>query len=134
MIIVFLGLISCKKKVEDGSPEFIGHWFTQPTVDMHLDIDISETSHAIYRLNSDGKETVYKGTARANTKTLKIGSTRHFDIIEYPHQIDTTIEKHLIYNADDNTYKLATWKMTLYGIKPNDNQFCGEEDYYKADY
>ncbi len=134
IFILLIFLLSCKKKVENGSPEFIGHWFTQSVVDMHLDMDISESSYTIYSLYSSGHKTIYKGTARANAKHLKIGSTRYFDIIEYPHEIDTALEKHHIYDSENNTNKLANWKMVLDGIKPNDNQFCGIVEYYKAEY
>lgn len=134
IIISLLGFISCGKKVEDKSPEFIGHWFANPYGgSTHIDIDISENSYATYNLVMGLGNKTYKGPAHVNNKHLRIGSFRYFKIIEYPHTIDTTIEKHTIFNYNDNTSKLANWKMVLDGIKPNDNYWCGEATYYKAD-
>ncbi|MFH2140833.1 MAG: hypothetical protein ABIJ97_00320 [Bacteroidota bacterium] len=102
-----LCILSCKKQVENERPEFIGTWEWNCS-DFYIDIIISEDSHAIYEETSySGGTTKVKGLARATDDKLKIGRFYHFNIIEYPHKVDTPNLLNRIY-----------WQMTLSEIKP----------------
>ncbi|HNW99077.1 MAG TPA: hypothetical protein PKK00_11765 [Bacteroidales bacterium] len=135
--LLFAGLLSCKKQIEKESPEFIGYWFVYPYHDygyMYINIDKNSKAH-VYSVDQENEnEYNWRGTARANNKKLSIGGVRYFKIIEYPHRIDTTIEKYVVFNVYDNTRKLANWKMVLEGLKGSSNLNVGTKSYYKADY
>jgi len=136
--LLLAGLSSCKDKIEKARPEFIGCWF----VDSHgsngssIHLSIDESSSAYFRVNDFDNYNDYhsRGEARANDNKLTIGGTKYFLIIEYPHPLDTTIEKNLVLDPDDNIYKIANWKMVLDGLHGSINCNVGECAFYKADY
>jgi hypothetical protein len=137
LLFIFISLFlffACKKQVEKERPEFIGIWYADiPNTDGYfVRLTIDSNSNADYFIYWD-HDNHYYGTARASDNHLKIGRFKFFKIVEYPHKIDTTIEKVLVY--DDNTYvKLANWKMILEGMKPGWLYADGTFTYYKADY
>ena len=134
IICIFLmTLFACKKQVEKDMPEFIGEWHAGISDNDFIVLSIYEDSYANYMIYWQGKETNYDGTARANDNRLTIGRTKYFDIIEYPHLIDTTQERYYITNHD-MILKLANWKMVLYGMRPKSLHVCGTRTFYKADY
>lgn len=134
--LVLLTLLSCKKKVCDESPEFVGDWTSEWFGDnniAHLNID--ENSDATFQMTLEGRSRKeYKGTARANDKHLKIGGTNYFDIIEYPHLIDTSLSDVGVYDHGTHQWVKANWKMVLDGMKPASLHTCKKLSYYKADY
>jgi hypothetical protein len=134
--ILSVTLSACKKEVSEVSPEFIGHWSSEHFGDGNFSIlTIDENSNASYHLYFEGDASKeYNGTARADDKHFKIGRTMYFDIIEYPHLIDTSVEKHVIYNQETNQYILANWKMMLEGMKPEAFHVCERLEYYKIEY
>jgi hypothetical protein len=130
-VVVFLG---CKKPSVLKRPEFIGYWRTLDKSEDRTSIDIGEDGQGRYSQKLDGEERrSYDGEIYATDKKLKIGRINHFEIIEYPHNIDTTVEHIVIYDYTTQTQKAANWKMILSCHKPsifsNPN-----EVYYKADY
>lgn len=128
-------MLACKKQVEKERPEFIGEWHSSIDSTYPVILDIEENSDAIYTVNWDGdNKNVFQGTARANDNTLNIGRAHYFKIIEYPHPIDTTLEKKYIYEIKSGKGKLANWKMILKGIHPSWFIPSGAWTYYKADY
>jgi hypothetical protein len=139
LLIIFisiLGLFACKKQVEEVSPEFIGYWSGGSYAEYgYMYIRINESSGAyVYALDyNNDHEYDSRGTARANDKKLTIGGIKYFKIIEYPHQIDTAVEKEYIFDHTDNTAKLANWKMVLDGLH-NSSINVGERTYYKSDF
>jgi hypothetical protein len=138
--ILLAGLSSCKKQVENGRPEFIGYWDGDPYyVYGYMYLNIKENSKAYMHIRDDSNDNDYhnSGTARADGEKLTIGGTKYFNIIEYPHHIDTTVERHYIINHLDNNYnspKLANWKMVLDGLHGTSHSNIGEHAFYKADY
>jgi hypothetical protein len=138
LLFVFcISLFSCKKKVDENyRPEFIGKWDSSIPGEPynHITLDITKDSQADYMIYWEGNDHHHTGTARANDDHLKIGRVLYLKIVEYPHQIDTAVDKHYV-TSDNGTYKLANWKMTLNGIKPDWLlKLCFKTDYYKADY
>jgi hypothetical protein len=134
--LLLAGLSSCKEQIEKDRPEFIGYWSGDSFNKIgYMYIDIDENSKANIYANDHENEHEYSwsGTARANDKKLTIGGVKYFKIIEYPHHIDTTIERYYVYNHLDNTDKLATWKMVLDGLKGSLNHVVGKSAYYKTD-
>lgn len=131
--ILLFGLFACKKINEDKRSEFIGHWHAIISDYYCATIHINESGNSYYSIIWQGDETSYGGKARANDKHLYIGSSKSFDIIEYPHTIDTSIEHEYVY-YHDGPPKIANWKMVLYGLKPSWLHVCGKWTYYKADY
>jgi hypothetical protein len=135
-IFLCLCLTSCKKKVEvDYRPEFIGDWYASISDYNFVHFNISETGWADFDVYWESNHFIHKGKARANNRHLKIGRIWFFDIIEYPHKIDTTKER--IPMTDKNgVERLANWKMVLNGIKPDVllMTYDGKLEYYKADY
>lgn len=131
-------LLSCEKKVDDKRTEFLGDWHARINDYDCITLNIMKDQNClgIYTVHSGGIDTYFSGTAKADKKHLKIGN-KHFDIIEYPHSIDTNVERVYVYNhkANDLSTKLANWKMVLDGIKPSsEDTYTGEYTYYKADY
>jgi hypothetical protein len=129
---IAISIISCKKTVDDSNrPEFIGHWYCAGSIDYSYSIRIESNSNAFYSENSMGLSGggSFDGKARIGNDKLKIGRFHHFDIVEYPHKIDTSIE-HFLMTDSDGQRKLANWKMTLRGPK----LYMGSGDYYKIDY
>jgi hypothetical protein len=116
-------------------PEFFGFWNAPLEYDNWVDLNIDSSSFATYKIIWERNEHTYTGNAKENDKYLKIhGSKYYFEIIEYPHTIDTTIEKHYVHSANYLSSKLANWKMILYGMQPDCFHVCGTWTYYKADY
>jgi hypothetical protein len=135
ILFIFLFLFSaCKKQVDKDRPEFIGYWHAKIADNYCARINISENSSAYYTIIWQDHETTYSGTARANDNKLTIGRTKYFDIVEYPHHIDTAVEKEYVYTHDNKPIKLANWKMVLKGLQPDWLHVCGTWTYYKADY
>jgi hypothetical protein len=135
-LFIFLIVFSaCQKVSEDKRPEFIGFWHSKFGDSGCASIHIKSDGSGAYCIRYDYEESkVYSGTIRVNDKHIYIAGKDRFDIIEYPHMIDTTIERVYISNHFDNSYKIGNWKMVLYGLKPNALHICGEWTYYKADY
>jgi hypothetical protein len=130
-ILITLSLFSCKEKVNYSSPAFIGYWWgTNSSATYSLNIDVE--SHARYEIAWPGSASVVmEGTARANTTRLNINSKQYFDIEEYPHVIDTTVELFLIPNGDGTTYA-AHYKMILRGPHKADAGVpSGKWEYFK---
>jgi hypothetical protein len=130
-------LFSCKKDDVDKRPEFMGLWYS--VIDCngnHASISIDDKSHGVYEVTwEDGyNQKSYEGTIKINDKHVYLGSTKSFDIIEYPHKIDTATEHQNVYYYYSGTHKIANWKMVLYGLKPKAFHICGTWTYYKADY
>ncbi|HNW98840.1 MAG TPA: hypothetical protein PKK00_10565 [Bacteroidales bacterium] len=136
IFIILITLFACKKQVDKERPEFIGLWHACVdggcTYFVHLSID--EYSHANYMIYWQGKDIEHGGIAKANDHFLKLKDVFYFKIIEYPHPIDTTIEKYYVYDYNDGKTKLANWKMILNGPKPSALYVSGKWTYYKADY
>jgi len=130
--IILLVLSACKKQVDKERPEFIGDWYAKIMGDYFVNLSVDSNSFANYMIYWQGKDNTYSGQARANDQHFKIGRLKYFKIIEYPHKIDTTIEK--MYVPDGFSVKLANWKMILDGMKPAWLHVSGEYTYYKADY
>jgi hypothetical protein len=137
--LLLAGLSSCKKQVENGSPEFIGYW-SGGAYDsygygyMYLNINENSSAYMYIRDTENDHEYDNSGTARADDEKLTIGGTKYFKIIEYPHPIDTSVERWLMYNHIDNTWKLVNWKMVLDGLHGTTHSNVGNHSYYKADY
>lgn len=132
--LLLLTIFSCKKVGDDSSQEFIGYWHARLSDYDHVFINIDEKSFGFYTILWQGKEIHYSGVIRVNDKHIYLGGLYSFDIIEYPHQIDTSIEREFVSNHNDFSPRLANWKMTLYGLKPAKFHVCGNWTYYKADY
>jgi hypothetical protein len=129
--VVLLFLFSCKKQVEKDRPEFIGYWTCNAGDDFFFHIEIDSNSNAIYQENAyDGKRASIHGKSRATGKKLKIGRMHHFDIAEYPHEIDTASSVDVFTDSKGSSRKKANWKMTLDGPA----LYMGTGSYYKADY
>jgi hypothetical protein len=131
IILIVVSLFSCKEKVNYSSPAFIGYWWgTNSSATYALNIDIE--SHAVYKIAWPGSESVLmEGTARANTTRLNINSKQYFDIEEYPHVIDTTVELFYIPNPGGAPFA-AHFKMILNGPhKADDGVPSGTWAYYK---
>lgn len=129
IICVFIIVLPACKKVEKKRSEFIGYWSSDVPSYEDPYLDISENSYAYYSFNCEGNKE-YEGIARANNNRLYIGSVNYFDIIEYPHEIDTAVEHHL----SGASMIWANWKMVLKGLKPAMFHSGFEYTYYKADY
>jgi hypothetical protein len=128
LLIVFA---SCKDKVGFNQPAFVGYWYgTSDGVKYSL--KITADSHAIYIVTSPGSDPVtIEGTARANTTRMNLSSRQYFDIVAYPHAIDTTVERFYI-PINDTLFALAMYKMTLNGLhKASKDIPSGEWVYYK---
>mgnify|MGYP001297511496 CR=1 FL=1 len=132
LVLIFI-FSACKKQVEKDRNEFVGRWFAKIAGDYFVDLKIDSNSNAIYMIAWQGNATYYHGSARASDRHFKIGRLKYFKIVEYPHKIDTTIEKIHVYDINDK-WKLATWKMKLDGMKPECLHVCGTWTYYKTDY
>jgi hypothetical protein len=134
IILLLIVLTACKKEVAEDKSAFIGYWYGNIYEDGIVTLDVSADSYATYDvwLETDNHHQ-YEGIARANDKHFKIGRTKYFDIIEYPHVIDTTIERIMVpvHNGDR---KLANWKMVLDGMKPGLFYADSKTAYYRADY
>jgi hypothetical protein len=140
-ILLLVGLSSCKKQVENGSPEFIGYWSggSYDGIGGYVYLDINKNSRAYFYCWDSENEHKYHsgGTARADDEKLTIGGTKYFTIIEYPHPIDTNVERHWINNwlgGTLNSTKLANWKMVLDGLNNSSSCYRGNRPYYMADY
>ena len=136
ILVLSLILFSCKKKVEKVSPEFIGKWYSNNEEFTNVYLGVDENSEAEYNIQVtiDGVHGNYTGIARANNRRFKIGRTKYFDIIEYPHLIDTLTDKHRVYDYSKNVFILANWKMVLEGMKPSSFYVTGKYEFYKAEY
>jgi hypothetical protein len=133
IILISISFLYCKKKVDKDRHEFIGYWYARTGEYNRIILDISEDSKSVCTIRYEGYEHRHTGTARANSKCLEINDILYFDIVEYPHNIDTSVEKVYVWYVD-NSSKLANWKMVLYGPKPNSLHESGTVTYYKADY
>jgi len=134
-LIMLFVCFACQKVSENKRPEFIGFWHSSRGDDgcAYININADGTGEYYIRFNYD-REKTYSGRIRVNDKHIYIAGKDRFDIIEYPHMIDTTVEHVIIHNHTDYAYETANWKMVLYGLKPNALHICGEWTYYKADY
>ena len=133
--ILLLVCVACQKVSEDKRPEFIGFWHANTGDDGCASITINADGSGEYciRFHYD-REKIYSGTVRVNDKHIYIAGKDRFDIIEYPHKIDTNVEHETIHFHNNDPDKTANWKMVLYGLKPNALHICGKWEYYKADY
>jgi len=135
--LLLIGLSSCEKQVEKERPEFIGYWSGGSYCEYgFIYLDISKKSKAyFYMLDySNSRDYSSSGIARANDEKLIIGGVKYFTIIEYPHPIDTNVERKHIYNYSDGTSKIANWKMVLDGLYGSVDCYDGTRTYYMADY
>jgi len=134
--IILFSTIGCKKQVEKERPEFIGTWFSRYGSVEYAKIVIDENSNAHYIFMDYGDiKGEHRGTARANDRKLKIGRILSFDILEYPHKIDTTSTSILApTDASLTVWKKANWRMTLSGLHPQLLYLNGTFTYYKVDY
>ena len=136
-ILLCILMTSCKKKVDDDyRPEFIGKWYSHIPNEQYnfITLEITENGQADYIIYWEGNDIHHKGTARANNNHLKIGRILYLKIVEYPHKIDTAVEKQYV-DGPNGFARLANWKMTLSGIKPDWLLLLSfKTDYYKADY
>lgn len=132
--ILLITISSCKKEVAEEKNEFIGSWYATIYYDGIATLNISEDSYVTYNIWIEpDNHHKYEGIARANDKHFKIGRTKYFDIIEYPHIIDTATERFLLPDLGEGN-KLANWKMVLDGMKPGLLYADGKYAFYKADY
>jgi hypothetical protein len=128
--IFFVFTNSCKKKVDDVAPEFVGNW-RSVGVKPYYHFKISDVSDGFYRAHGfdEGPDDAIKGKIRIKDSKLKIGRFFKFEIIMSPTPIDTNNEKIYIEPLwDDPAYpiwphptKLATWKMQLRSPKTYGN-------------
>jgi hypothetical protein len=130
LFILTLGLLSCKKDSVTVRTEFIGFWSCYNYEDQFYHINIGSDGYGVYSEYNEGKHLTIEGDARANDKKLKIGSSHHFTITEYPHRIDTSGSDIWVPDESLTKGKKANWKMTLKGP----NFYLGDGVYYKADY
>jgi len=79
-----LVLLSCRKKVDEVNPNFIGEWSNASTFigDAYY-LTINENSSATFYKNTDK---LFKGFARIEDNILTIGGIHRFKIIEVPRQ------------------------------------------------
>jgi hypothetical protein len=136
-IISLVMLSACRKQVENGNTDFIGYWSGGTYNEYgYVYVHINENSKAYFHINDRENEHDYitKGTARADHEKLSIGGIKYFKIVQYPHPIDTNVERKLILNHVDNTWKVANWKMVLDGLHGTTHSNLGNHTYYKADY
>lgn len=131
--LLLITLSSCKKEVAEEKSAFIGRWVSYWDSYNYRILNVSADSYATYNICSDGVDGHYEGIARANDKHFKIGRTKYFDIIESPHKIDTSTERHLLPDFGEGN-KLANWKMVLDGMKPGLFYADNTVAYYRADY
>jgi hypothetical protein len=118
VILILFIFSACKKQVEKERPEFIGRWHCE-FLGNYINLKISEDSYATYEIYYEGKTNSHQGIARANDNHLKIGRIIHFNILEYPHMIDTTRSDIYVYTTDSyNSAKKANWKMVISGLEP----------------
>jgi len=136
-LLILIALWGCKKEVVKDRTEFIGRWHAQINYYDCIMLYIYENGETHYCINWQGNETNYfEKKTWANDKRLTFGN-KYFKIIEYPHQIDTNVERVFVFNhyANDLSTKLANWKMTLKGVYPStDNSFTDTYVFYKPDY
>lgn len=134
-LIMLFACFACQKVSEDKRTEFIGFWHASIGDGDCASININSDGTGAYCLRYDYEESkIYSGRIRVNDKHIYIAGQNRFDIIEYPHMIDTSIERVYVYNHVDDSHKIGNWKMVLYGLKPGSMHISGEWDYYKADY
>ncbi len=140
LIILFfllIGLFSCKKKVERDNPEFIGYWSGGTFNEYgYVFLSINEKSRASFFISDYSNDHEYhsSGTARIVNNKLSLTPFTYFTIIEYPHKIDTNIERKYFTNFLTSRNKLANWKMVLNGLRGSSDCNVGNRTYYKADY
>gem|GEM_PF-2535884 len=100
-----------------------------------ISILIKKSSAYFYMVDySNNHEYHSGGIARADDNKLTIGGIKHFTIVEYPHPIDTNVERKSVINHVNGTAKIATWKMVLDGLHGSLDCNAGNRTYYKADY
>lgn len=134
--LLLAGLSSCKKQVENGRPEFMGYWSGGSYAEYgYIYLNVNENNHAsFYMLDYENDHDYHSGgTARADNKKLTIGGVKYFTIVEYPHRIDTNVERKYVNNHLNSSYKIATWKMVIDGLHGSTNCNVGAWTYYKAD-
>jgi len=135
--IILFALLSCKKEDVFDMPEFIGRWHSQINGYDCIMLYIFENGATIYTLNWEGNETNYSGKKTWVDEDKLTFGKKYFKIIEYPHKIDTNIERVYVFNhyANDLSTKLANWKMVLKGIYPSsENSYTDTHVFYKPDY
>lgn len=128
---IVIALFSCKEKVTMSQPAFLGYWYgTNGSATYSLYIDLE--SHAVYKIDwPDGNSVTIEGTARANTTRLNIDGKKYFDVVQYPHQIDTMADPYLIPNPGGAPIR-AYYKMTLNGLhKTTEDIPTGSFMFYK---
>ena len=130
---LLFSLFACKKKVDNERPEFCGSWTGHSdhgsVASLNISFSNSDTKYKVFISGTSGSIT-YKGHARANDKTLKLSRFNTFDIIEYPHKVDTNIEKLDHYEGRIQ----PNWKMILRGLKPDLIHVTETFTFYKNDY
>ncbi|MEI7596083.1 MAG: hypothetical protein WCK02_10075 [Bacteroidota bacterium] len=131
--ILLLSLYACKKKVDNERPEFCGSWTGYSDCGSKASLEIafsnSDTEYDVFIFGTGGTIS-YEGHARANDKKLKISQFNTFDIIEYPHKVDTNIVKLNHYEGDIR----PNWQMKLSGLKPALFHVTETFTFYKNDY
>lgn len=131
LLLVILTLFSCKEKVVGYSPAFLGYWYgVNGNAKYILNIDLE--SHAVYKIEwPDANSVTYEGTARANTSRLNIGGKKYFDVVEYPHAIDTLADPFFIPTGDSTLFR-ARYRMILNGLhKTTEDIPTGDFKFYK---
>ncbi len=131
LVFITLVLFSCKEKVTGYSPAFLGYWYgTNGNAKYILNIDLE--SHAVYKIDwPESNSVTIEGTARANTRRLNIDGKKYFDIVEYPHAIDTIADPYFIPTADSALFR-AHYRMILNGLhKTSEDIPTGDFKFYK---
>ncbi|MEI6851579.1 MAG: hypothetical protein WCL06_02005 [Bacteroidota bacterium] len=129
--ILLFTISSCKDKVTLSQPAFIGYWYgTNGSTKFILNIDLK--SHATYKIEwPDSNSVTIEGTARANTTRLNITSKQYFEVVEYPHQIDTLADPYFIPAPDGSAFR-ANYRMVLNGLhKAKQDIPTGDFKFYK---
>jgi hypothetical protein len=129
--LILITFCSCNDKVNVSSPAFIGYWYGINN-GMRYSLNIDLESHATYEISwPDSNYQSIEGLARANSRKLTINHKQYFEIVEYPHKVDTSVEKFYI-PAPDGTLFIADYKMILDGMHhPSKDIPGGEFTYYK---
>lgn len=131
IILIALVHFSCKEKVTGYQPAFLGYWYgTNGNAKYILNIDLE--SHATYKIEwPEGNSVTIEGTARANTTRLNIDGKKYFDVVQYPHQIDTIADPYFIPTPDGTPFR-ANYKMILNGLhKATQDIPTGDFVFYK---
>jgi hypothetical protein len=122
-LIFALTITSCKKKVTEVNPDFVGEWYSESYfTDGSLDaeyISIDETSYGIYENGSFFNQVSVKGKAKIGKDKLKIG-LKGFHISLMPEEILNT----------NNLWQMKLDGKTFYKIKGSSLANCFSPYFY----